>query len=106
MPQQHTRENIAEARDLQETHQVCLATDSGSNVINVAERLQMARLAFFGHNIYLGVTNALKDDSQLSRARGICKKIVSSFSYNWKKKSELSKVQPEMNLPQHSLITV
>ena len=46
MPQQHTGENIAEAIQavleawaLQETHQVCLTTDSGSNVVNAAERL-------------------------------------------------------------------
>ena len=113
MPEQHTGENIAkaiqatlEAWGLQETHQVCLTTDSGSNVIKAAERLQMTRLACFGHNLHLGVTNALKDDSWLSRALGVCKKIVSSFSYSWKKKCELSKVQSEMKLLQHSLITV
>ena len=50
MPEQHTGENIAEAIQatleawgLQETHQVCLTTDSGSNVIKAAERLQMSR---------------------------------------------------------------
>ena len=113
MPEQHTGENIAEAIQatleawgLQETRQVCITTDSGSNIINAAERLQMTRLACFGHNLHLGVTNAMKDDSRLSRALGVCKKIVSSFSYSWKKKSELSKVQSEMKLPQHSLITV
>jgi len=59
MPQQHTGENIAEAIqvvleawDLQETHQVCLATDSGSNVISAAERLQMARFPFFLDTIF------------------------------------------------------
>ena len=39
----------------------------------------MTRLACFGHNLHLGVTNAMKDDSRLSRALGVCKKIVSSF---------------------------
>ena len=70
MPKQHTGENIAEAIQatleawgLQQAHQVCLTTDSGSNIINAAERLQMTRLACFGHNLHLGVTNALKDDS-------------------------------------------
>ena len=113
MPEQHTGENIAEAIQatleawgLQEAHQVCLTSDSGSNVVNAAKRLQMTRLACFGHNLHLGVTNALKDDYRLSRTLGVCKKIVSSFSYSWKKKSELSKVQSEMKLPQHSLITV
>ena len=113
MPEQHTGENISEAIQatmeawgLQEAHQVCLTKDSGSNVIKATEKLQTTRLACFGYNLHLGVTNALKDDSQLSRALGVCKKIVSSFSYSWKKKSELSKVQSEMKLPQHSLIMV
>ena len=64
----------------------------------------MTRLVCFGHNLHLGVINALKDDSRLSRALGVCKKIVSSFSYSWKKKRELSKGQSEMKLLQHSLI--
>ena len=73
IPEQHTGENIAEAIQatleawgLQETRQVYITTDSGSNIINAAERLQMTRLACFGHNLHLGITNALKDDSQLS----------------------------------------
>ena len=73
IPEQNTGENIAEAIqatleawDLQETHQVCITTDSGSNIINASERLQMTRLACFGHNLHLGITNALKEDSQLS----------------------------------------
>ena len=64
MPEQHTGENIAEAIQatleawvLQETHQVCITTDSGSNIINAAERLQMTRSVCFGHNLHLGVTN-------------------------------------------------
>ena len=113
IPEQHTGENTAEAIQaalevwgLQEAHQVCLTSDSGSNVVNAATRLQITRLACFGHNLHLGITNALKDDYQLSRALGVRKKIVSSFSYKWKRKSELSKVQSEMKLPQHPLITV
>ena len=85
---------------------MCLTTDSGSNVINAAERLQMTRLACFGHNLHLSVTNALKDDPRLSRAVGVCKKIALAFSSSCKKKSELSRVQTEMELPQHSLITI
>jgi len=60
MPQQHTGKNIAEASSstggLEHT---CLTTDSGSNVINAAERLQLTRLPYFAHNLH-GVTNALK----------------------------------------------
>ena len=80
MPEQHTGENIAEAIQatleawgFQET-QVCITTDSGSNIINAVKRLQMTRLAYFGNNLYLKATNALKDDSRLSQVLGVCKR--------------------------------
>lgn len=44
-------------------------------------------------------------DHKISRAMGVCKKLVSSFSYSWKKKRELEEVQKQMNLPQHALKT-
>lgn len=48
--------------------------------------------------------NAMKDP-KISRAMGVCKKLVSSFSYSWKKKRDLEEVQKQLNLPQHSLKT-
>ena len=41
----------------------------------------------------------------MDRAVGVCKKVVSAFSYSWKKKSALSKAQQRLNLPPHQLIT-
>ena len=41
----------------------------------------------------------------MDRAVGVCKKVVSAFSYSWKKKSALSKAQQRLNLPTHQLIT-
>lgn len=41
----------------------------------------------------------------MDRAVGVCKKVVSTFSYSWKKKSALSKAQKRLNLPTHQLIT-
>ena len=34
----------------------------------------------------IAVTNAVKDDSRLTRGLGLCRRIVSTFSYSWKKK--------------------
>ena len=44
-------------------------------------------------------------DSRIGRAMGVCKKVVSTFSYSWKKKKELTKAQRELKLPEHSLKT-
>ncbi|XP_060786971.1 E3 SUMO-protein ligase ZBED1-like [Neoarius graeffei] len=44
-------------------------------------------------------------DDKISRAMGVCKRLVSSFSYSWKKKRELEEAQKQLNLPQHALKT-
>ena len=36
---------------------------------------------------------------------GVCKKVVSAFSFSWKKKRELAAPQEEIKLPHHKLIT-
>lgn len=41
----------------------------------------------------------------MERAVGVCKKVVSTFSYSWKKKSALSKAQERLHLPTHQLVT-
>lgn len=49
--------------------------------------------------------NAVKDDSRISRATGLCKKLVGHFSHSWKKKVALTEAQEELQLPKHALIT-
>ncbi len=44
-------------------------------------------------------------DPRIDRAVGVCKKIVSAFSYSWKRRKELKKAQAEHHLPFHRLIT-
>ena len=113
LPQDHTGDNIAECLhetlgmwDLKAENQVCVTTDSGSNIINATQKLDWSRLSCFGHNLHLGVTKALKSDSRCGRALGVCHKIVASFSGSWKRKWELTKAQINLDLPQHSLIAV
>ena len=53
----------------------------------------------------MGITNSMKDDDQITHAIGITHKIISTFAHSWKKKRELMKLQTEMDLPCHSLIT-
>ncbi|KTG40963.1 hypothetical protein cypCar_00042703 [Cyprinus carpio] len=49
--------------------------------------------------------NAMKDP-RLDRAVGLCKRLVSTFSYSWKRKREFLAAQKNMlKLPEHSLKT-
>ncbi len=45
------------------------------------------------------------DDARITRAISLCKRVVSSFSYSWKKRRELAEVQIQLGLPGHQLIT-
>ena len=47
----------------------------------------------------------MKDDNRISRAIGIAHKIVGVFAHIWKKKQDFMKLQTEMDLPHHSLVT-
>lgn len=44
-------------------------------------------------------------DPRVERAVGVCKRIVSAFSYTWKRKRELAAAQVDLHLPPHRLIT-
>ena len=46
----------------------------------------------------------VKDD-HIRRAVGVCKKMVSAFSYSWKKRRDLAIVQNDLGLPKHVLMT-
>ena len=113
MPQDHTGLNIASVlretvKSWKQTEEqlVCLTSDSGSNVVKAADELEWTRLSCFGHNLHNAVNNSIKDDARVSRATGVCKKIVGSFSHSWKKQRELARLQAELSLPSHSLFTV
>ncbi|XP_034145490.1 zinc finger BED domain-containing protein 4-like [Esox lucius] len=111
-PGQHTAENIAcglndalASWHLREEQLVCITTDNGANVVKATELNHWVRLQCFGHRLHLAIVNAIKDDSRIDRAAGLCKKLVGHFSHSWKQKTALKKAQQEHNLPEHSLIT-
>ena len=113
LPEDHTGQVISEALEatleewgLSPDKQVCLTTDSGSNIIAAANILNWTRLSCFGHNLHLAITKAIQDDTRCTRALAVARKIVSSFSTSWKRRRELTKAQINLDLPQHSLITV
>ena len=93
MPADHNGENLAESLrsvleswGLQESKQVCLTTDNGSNLVRASHLLNWLHIPSFGHNLHLAITNAIKDDSHISRVIGVTRKLITSFSHSWKKK--------------------
>ena len=44
-------------------------------------------------------------DPRIDRAVGHCKKLVSSFSYSWRRKRQLAEAQRELKLLKHTLKT-
>ena len=108
LPADHTASNIADAlKDIQQIWkllQMSITTDNGTNMISATNILEWQRLSCFGHNLNLAVTNSLKNDNRVTRALGVARSVVSAFSTSWKRRRDLSKVQIEKKLPQHTLI--
>ena len=96
--------SVLESWGLQESKQVCVTTDNGSNLVRGAHLLKWLHMPCFGHNLDLAITDAIKDDSRISRAIGITRKLITSFSHSWKKRRELTKIQTDLGIPHHSLI--
>ncbi|KAL3972567.1 protein-disulfide reductase (glutathione) [Sarotherodon galilaeus] len=100
-PEDHT---ALESWGLKEEFQVCITTDNGANIVKAVELSGWTRLQCFGHRLHLAIERSMKD-ACVERAIGKCKKIVSAFSYTWKRKREMANAQAELNLPPHRLIT-
>ncbi|XP_051992400.1 zinc finger BED domain-containing protein 4-like [Xyrauchen texanus] len=110
-PEDHTGEAIADGLadalaswGLREDRQVCITTDSGTNIIKAAELNRWTRLQCFGHRLNSAIEKVIQD-KRVDRAIGICKKVVAAFSYSWKKKRDLAAAQEEYHLPKHKLIS-
>lgn len=44
-------------------------------------------------------------DACIDRTVAVCEKVVSSFSFSWKRRRDLATAQQELNLPEHQLIS-
>lgn len=51
------------------------------------------------------ILDKIMKDARVERAVSICKKIVSSFSFSWRRRRELGLKQQELKLPEHQLIS-
>lgn len=103
-PESHTAENLALFGTLLVEHglyterMVAVTTDSAANIIAACANLQVTRMGWFGHILHNAANNALNTDNITALLRSACK-IVSVFSYSFKYRNPLSKVQRELNLP-------
>ncbi|XP_060788758.1 E3 SUMO-protein ligase ZBED1-like [Neoarius graeffei] len=110
-PDDHTGEIIAQGlRDaleswgLKEENMTCMTTDSGTNMVKALELNNWTCLPCFGHRLHLAIENSAKDH-RVVRVTLVCKKVVSAFSFSWKKKRDLAQAQTELKLPQKKLKT-
>ncbi|MBN3318107.1 ZBED1 protein, partial [Atractosteus spatula] len=110
-PDDHTADMSAQglrdalsAWDLPEERLLSFTPDNGANVVRATEVNTWTRLQCFGYRLHLAIDEAVKGQ-RVEWATGLCKKIVSAFSYSWKKKKALVKAQKVPNLPQHKVKT-
>lgn len=106
MPQDHTGDNIAqvieqclEEWNLDKNKLAAMTTDSGSNVKLAMTNMNVTRMACFGHILHNGINFGLDSDADVEPTLKKARKIASVFSYSWKKRRELTKIQTELGLP-------
>ena len=109
MPEDHTREHLKDALStsltewgLDSTKLIAISTDNRSNIKLACELLTWMRASCFDHNLDLAINKGLSD-SRIDRVIGLCRKVVSSFSYRWKGQKELREAQRQKNLPEKKL---
>ena len=78
--------------------QICVTSDA-----SVAPASSLL-LSCFGNNLQAAVTSSMKDDRSVNQALGVCRKLVSTFCHNWRKRIELTRAQVDHGLPYHSLV--
>ena len=55
-------------------------------------------LSCFGHNLDIAINKGL-NDHHIDQVLSLCRKVVSAFSYSWKRKHNLKVVQEQKDLP-------
>ena len=112
-PSDHTAENLAEVLkeslhtwNLEQDQLSCILSDNGSNFTKAIRYLGWPHLSCLSHNLHLAVTSATRDDRRVSHVLALCRKLVGTFSHSWKKRRDLSKAQVDLDIPQHSLISI
>ena len=105
MPEDHTGEELQDALstsfnewNLDSSKLVAITTDNGSNFILACQLLKYRRLSCFGHNLDFAINKGFRD-SRIDRVLGLCRKVIASFSYSWKRQRDLKEIQKQKDLP-------
>ena len=85
-------------RNLDSSKLVAITTDNGSNIKLACQLLKLKRLSYFGHNLDLAINKGLKD-SRIDQVLGLCRRVIASFSYSWKRQRDLREIQQQKDLP-------
>ena len=95
MHEDHTSKHLQDALStsftkwvMDTTKLVAITTNNRSNIKLPCKLLTWMRVSCFGHNLDLAINKGLSDP-QIDRVIGLCRKVVSSFSYSWKRQKEL-----------------
>ena len=68
-------------------------------------KLGWSYFSYFGHNLNLGVTNAMKEEDRIIRAVGVFKKVVQHFAHTQLEKNSRTEAQVVKGLPHHMVVT-
>ena len=109
-PEEHRARNFSEALPtileswgLPVDKLMCIT--SGASLVPAISGLCLGvHLSCFGDNLQLAVATSIKDDRSVNHALSVCRKLVCTFSHNWRKRLELTRAQVDHGLPNHSLV--
>lgn len=111
MPESHTGDNIAvtltqslEEWGITSNRVSAFTTDRGANMLSAMKKMSVASVPCVGHTLHNAVNKSL-DDQRITRALGLCRKIVSAFNCSCKMKHELGVVQLRLGLPVHKFMS-
>lgn len=109
VPEDHTAINIAARVEevlqdfgLEKKNVVSITTDSGSNMVAALRKLDVVRLTCFGHVLHNAIGAATKD-ARVKRTVGVCRKIVSAFSFSFKKSRAFLQTQERLDIDKKTL---
>ena len=96
VPEEHTGMQLAQCLNeilsdwkLDERKMAAITTDNGANIVKAFKEKQWRNMTCFGHNLHLAITATIEKQPNVSRAIGVCKKVVAEFNMSWKRKKAL-----------------
>lgn len=100
VPEDHTAKELGDCLDdvlkhwsLDSKKMTAITTDNAANIVKTCRDNNWRNITCFGHNLHLGISNAIAKEPKVSRALGVCRKTVAAFSMSWKRRKALTEAQ-------------